>query len=181
MRRVTILLSAFAALLLAGGLSFAAQAQGQAPAKPPAPLQLKASAIQIEQIQADEVKLPAEFQASLYENVVEQISNTKRFEHVYRDGDHRAADAADLVILHSTVTGFKEGSARARQATTVMGATSVKVHVVINDRNGKFLLETDVSGRVIFFGENLRATYDFGKKVAGVVKENFVAASPAAK
>jgi hypothetical protein len=179
MRRVTILLSAFAALLLAGGLSFAAQ--GQAPAKPPAPLQLKASAIQIEQIQADEVKLPAEFQVSLYENVVEQVSNTKRFEHVYRDGDHRAADAADLVILHSTVTGFKAGSAQARQVTTVAGATSVKVHVVINDRNGKFLLETDVIGRVIFFGENLRATYDFGKKVAGVVKENFVAPSPAAK
>ena len=174
-----ILLSCFLALVLAGGLPLLAQSQSQTPATPQPPGPFKASAIQIQQIQADEVKLPAEFQISLYENVTEQVSNTKRFEHVYRDGDHRAGDAPDLVILHSTVTGFKQGSARARQVTTVAGATDIKVHLQFTDKNGKSLLESDVDGRVRFFGENLRATYDFGKKVAGVVRQNFMMASRA--
>ena len=184
MRRVTgvyILLSAFIALLFVGGLSLPTQAREQTPAKSPQPASIKASAIQIQQIQADEVKLPAEFQISLYENVIEQVAKTDRFQHVYRDGDHHAGDTTDLVTLHSTVTGFKQGSARARQVTTVAGATSIKVHLLFTDKNGKTLLESDVNGQVRFFGENLRATFDFGKKVAGVVRQNFMAASPAAQ
>ena len=183
MRRVTgdyILLSAFIALLLVAGLSLPIHAREQTAAKSPPAASIKASALQIQQIQADEVKLPAEFQISLYENVIEQVAKTNCFQHVYRDGDHHAGDTADLVTLHSTVTGFKQGSARARQVTTVAGATSIKVHLQFTDKAGKTVLESDVNGQVRFFGENLRATFDFGKKVAGVVRLNFVAASPAA-
>lgn len=170
----TILLSFFMAWLLGGGLPLPAQSQQHAPAKAQPSGNLKASAIQIQQIQADEVKLPAEFQMALYEHVIEQVNETKRFQHVYRDGDRNAAGAPDLVILHSTVTGFKQGSARARQVTTVAGATDVKVHLQFTDKDGKSLLESDVDGKVRFFGENLRATFDFGKKVAGVVRQKFV-------
>lgn len=182
MRRVPggfILLSSFLALLLAGGLPLLAQSPQPAPAQTQPPGPMKASAIQIQQIQADEVKLPAEFQIALYEHVIEQVSQTKRFQHVYRDGDHNAGDAPDLVILHSTVTGFKQGSARARQVITVAGATDIKVHLQFTDKSGKSLLESDVDGRVRFFGENMRATFDFGKKVAGVVRQNFMVVSPA--
>ena len=174
--------SAFVALLFICGLSLPALAQGQTPAQTPPPASIKASALQIQQIQAaDEVKLPAEFEISLYENVIEQVAKTNRFKHVYRDGDHHAGDASDLVTLHSTVTGFKQGSARARQVTTVAGATSIKVHLKFTDKDGKTLLESDVNGQVRFFGENLRATFDFGKKVAAVVRQNFIAPAPAAK
>lgn len=141
----------------------------------------KASAIQIDQIQSDDVKLPAEFQMALYENVIEQVDKTKRFQHVYRDGDVNAASAPDLVTLHCRVTGFKQGSARARQVTTVAGATSIAVHVQFTDKSGKTLYEQDAKGQVRFLGENLRATYNFGKKVAGVVRENFVATSSASQ
>ncbi len=176
-----ILLSSLMALLLAAGLAAPTQSQEQAPAKPQPSGPFRVSAIQIQQIQSDEVKLPAEFQMALYENVIEQVSKTHRFQHVYRDGDLKAADAPDLVILHSNVIGFKQGSARARQVTTVAGATSITVHVDITDKSGKSLVASDVKGRVRFFGENLNATYDFGKKVAGVVRQNFIASSPAPK
>jgi hypothetical protein len=187
MRRVPngfILLCSIMALLLAGGLPMLAQAPQPAPGKAaatkPAPAkaqasgQLKASGIQVQQIQADEVKLPAEFQIALYENLIEQLNQTYKFEHVYRDGDHNAAATPDLIILHCTVTGFKQGSARARQVTTVAGASDIKVHVQFADKSGKSLLEKDVDGRVRMFGENLRATFDFGKKVAEVVRQNFI-------
>ncbi len=139
----------------------------------PHPARAKASAIQVEMIRSDEIKLPAEFQISLYENLVRQLEKQGGFEHVYRDGDHRAADAPDLVILHSTVRGFKAGSERARRVTTVAGATSITIHCEFKNTDGKVLLEKDVNGKVWFFGGNLRATYDFAKKTARVAHDNF--------
>jgi hypothetical protein len=137
------------------------------------PVKAKASAIQVEMIRSDEIKLPAEFQISLYENLVRQLEKQGGFEHVYRDGDRRAADAPDLVVLHSTVRGFKAGSERARRVTTVAGATSITIHCVFNSPDGKVLLEKDVNGKVWFFGGNLRATYDFAKKTAKVAHDSF--------
>lgn len=137
------------------------------------PVKAKASAIQVEMIRSDEIKLPAEFQISLYENLVRQLEKQGGFEHVYRDGDRRAADAPDLVVLHSTVRGLKEGSERTRRVTTVAGATSITIHCEFKTPDGKVLLEKDVSGKVWFFGGNLRATYDFAKKTAKVAHDNF--------
>ena len=139
----------------------------------PQPVKAKASAIQVEMIRSDEIKLPAEFQISLYENLVRQLEKQGGFEHVYRDGDRRAANAPDLVVLHSTVRGFKAGSERARRVTTVAGATSITIHCEFKNTEGKVLLEKDVNGKVWFFGGNLRATYDFAKKTARVAHDNF--------
>jgi hypothetical protein len=133
----------------------------------------KVAAIEVLPIVSDEIKLPAEFRVSLYENLIDQLQAGGAFQHVYREGDRNAQDAGDLVIIHSTVQGFKKGSERARQVTTVAGATSIKIHCVFTDKNGKSLLEQDIEGKVRFFGGNLRATYDFAKKVAKVARDNF--------
>ena len=147
-----------AALFATGGVAFA-----QAPA---AAGGIHASAIQVLMVQSDEIKLPLPFQFSLYEQLLEQLNKTAKFQHVYRDGDKAAGDAADLVTLHSNVFGFKQGSEEKRQVTTVAGATQIKVHVQFVDKSGKVLLEQDVTGNVRFIGGNLRATFDFAKKVA---------------
>lgn len=162
-----------ATIFFAGAVCSPAQSSQQAPK--PAPLHLTNSSIQILQIQSDEVKLPPEFQLAMYENLIDQVTKTGRFQHVYRDGDKNAASATDLVTLSSTVTGFKKGSAQERQVLTVAGKTSIKVHLVLTDKSGKSLLDTNVEGKVQFLGENLRATFNFSKKVAKVIKENFVA------
>jgi hypothetical protein len=139
--------------------------------KPQAKIQ--ASSIQILMVQSDEVKLPIAFQLALYENLIEQVQKSNKFQHVYRDGDTAAAGAADLVILHSNVYGFKQGSEEKRQVTTVAGATQIKVHCLFTDKAGKSELAQDVTGNVRFIGGNLRATFDFAKKVADVVVANF--------
>jgi hypothetical protein len=146
-----------------------------------APTPIHASALQILQIQAEDVKLPAEFQMAMYEHVMEEVGKTKRFEHLYRDGDRDAANAPDLVTLRCTATGFKQGSAEKRQVTTVSGKTSIKVHLLFTDKSGQKLFENDVEGKVQFLGENLRATFDFGKKVAAVVRQDFTPAKSAKK
>jgi hypothetical protein len=140
------------------------------------PFVSKASAIQVLMIESDEIKLPADFQVSLYEDLIHQLEKSGGFEHVYRDGDKNAAGATDLVILRSNVTGFKKGSEMARQVTTVSGKTSIDVHCRFTDKDGKVLLEQDLNGKVMFFGANLRATYDFAKKAAKLAHDNFVAA-----
>ena len=61
----------------------------------------------------------------------------------------------------------------ARQVTTVAGTTTITVHVRFTDKDGKSLLENDTKGQVRFFGENLRATYDFGKKVGASSPREF--------
>src|ERR1700730_7754729 len=166
MKRYSNALLSFAIVTLA----FAARPLSPSSAQP---VKSKASAIQVEMIHSDEIKLPAEFQISLYENLVRQLEKQGGFEHVYRDGDRRAARAPDLVILHSTVRGFKAGSERTRRVTTVAGATSITIHCEFKNADGKVLLEQDVNGKVWFFGDNLRATYDFAKKTARMAHDNF--------
>jgi hypothetical protein len=139
------------------------------------PAKIKASAIQVDMIHSDEIKLPAEFQVSMYEDLIRQLQKKGGFAHVYREGDRNAANASDLVILRSNVTGFKEGSQRKREVTTVAGETQIKIHCVFADKDGKTLLEADVTGKVRFFGGNLRATYDFAKATAKITREHFAA------
>jgi len=180
-RRETISMSLGTLLLAAIFVSSHPTALAAQSTAAPAPKPIHASALQIQLIQAEEVKLPAEFQMSMYEHMVEEIEKTHRFEHVYRDGDRNAANTPDLVTLKCTVTGFKQGSAEKRQVTTVAGKTSVTVHLSFTDKNGQTLFENNVEGKVRFLGENLRATFDFGKKVAAVVRQDFTPAQPAHK
>jgi len=140
------------------------------------PTKITAGAIQVEMIQSDEIKLPAEFQIALYENLIRQIEKHGKFQHVYREGDRNATNVGDLVVLHSNVRGFKAGSERARQVTTVAGATSISVHCQFTRPDGSTVLERNVNGKVRFFGGNLKATYDFAKKAAHVADENFSSA-----
>ena len=166
-----ILCTAGVAVLMLGAHVKLAELRAQA-----APTQgMKASAIQVLMIQSDEIKLPADFQLSLYENLIQQLQKQGGFQHVYRDGDHNAASATDLVVLRSTVRGFKKGSEMARNVTTVAGKTSIDVHCQFTDKDGKTVLERDLNGKVRFFGGNLRATLDFAKKAAKLSHDNFAA------
>jgi hypothetical protein len=143
----------------------------------PAPQQtqkLTASAIQLHRIvPPEDLLIPEDTRVSMYENVILQLIKTKKFQHVYRSGDRTAADAPDLVILDLVPEAFKPGSQKEREIITVAGATSIKVKVQFTSRDGKVLIEKDVVGKVRFYGENLRATYDLAKKIAGVVNESF--------
>jgi hypothetical protein len=136
---------------------------------------IKASALKVEMIQSDQISLPAAFQAAIYENLIQQLGKRASFLRVYRDGDRDAASIPDLVVLRTTVSEFKKGSEEMRQVTTVAGATSITIHCRFIDPKGKVLLEKDVSGKVRFFGDNLKATYDFAKKASAAVSGNFTA------
>lgn len=134
----------------------------------------RASAIQVMMIRANGTPIPADFQVSLYENLIDQLRKKSVFRHVYRDGDRNAVAEPDLIALQCTVQKFEKGSERMRQVTTVAGATSMTLRCEFKDKGGSSLLERDITGKVRFFGGNLKATYDFAKKAANVAAENFL-------
>ena len=132
-----------------------------------------ASAIQIEPTDPGDVPMPPEFRMAIYEGLIAQIEKTGKFQHVYRSGDKDAASAGDLVTLHTTARSFTKGSQKKREVTTVTGATSLTLNVHIIDHAGQPIVDRDVKGKVRFMGENLRATYDFSKQVAKIVRDTF--------
>ena len=135
---------------------------------------LKASAILLERTDPPEdLQIPEDTRVATYENMILQLNKTKKFQHVYRSGDRTADSVPDLVILRLMPQAYKAGSQKQREVTTVSGATSIKVKVQFTSRDGKVLSEKLVEGKVRFYGENLRATYDLAKKVAKVVNETF--------
>jgi hypothetical protein len=134
---------------------------------------LAASAIQIEPIEAGDITIPAEFRFAIYERLIERLRKDGTFQKVFRSGDHDAANIADLVTLRTTVGKFKEGSQMQRELTTVMGGTTVDVTTTVAARDGRVLLQNDLSGKVRFFGENLGATNDLAKRIAKLLHERF--------
>jgi hypothetical protein len=162
--RKPVVFSVLLAMLFAGSLLHAQENQ---------PARTRASAIQVMMIRADGVPLPAEFQVSLYENLIDQLQKKSVFQHVYRDGQGSAAAEPDLIALQCTVQRFEKGSEKMRQVTTVAGATSITLRCQFRDKGGNALLERNITGKVRFFGGNLKATYDFAKKAANIAGEHF--------
>jgi hypothetical protein len=129
------------------------------------------SSIQIEPTDPGDVPMPPEFRLAIYENLITQIEKSGRFQHVFRSGDKDAASVPDLITLRTTAQSFKKGSQKEREVTTVAGSSSIILKVHITDHAGQTLVDRNVEGKVRFFGENLRATYDFSKKVATIVRD----------
>ena len=157
------------ALLLSAGLLMAQTSSGDSKTAQ----KFSASAIQIEPTDPGDIPMPPEFRMAIYESLIAHIKETVKFQHVYRSGDKDAASASDLVTLRTTARAFTKGSQKKREVTTVSGATKMTLNVHITDHAGQTLVDRDVQGKVRFLGENMRATYDFSKKVANIVRDTF--------
>ena len=140
----------------------------QTPAKP----KLSASAIQVAMVETTGIPIPAEFRFAVYERLVEQVRASGAFQKVYRTGDRAADGVSDLITLHTTVEGFKEGSQTVRELTTVLGATRVDITASVTARDGHELMNQKIIGRVRFFGENLGVTNDLAKRITKLVRQS---------
>ena len=150
-------------------LATSAVGSAQTAAKP----KLSASAIQIAMVEAGDVQIPAEFRYAVYERLVDRVRTSGVFQKVYRMGDHEADGVSDLVILHTKVDTFKEGSQTTRELVTVVGATKVDVTASVTARDGRSLMDQKITGRVRFFGENLGVTNDLAKRITKLLRESF--------
>jgi hypothetical protein len=131
------------------------------------------TAVQVMKIRSEAIALPAEFQVSLYENLIDQLQKRAVFQNVYRDGDQNAKTATDLITLQCNVVKFNKGSETLRQVTTIAGESSITLRCQFLDKAGNSVSVRDITGKVRFFGGNLKATGDFAKKAAAFADENF--------
>ena len=125
----------------------------------------------VEKINPGDINLAPSFQIAIYEGLLDELSKTKRFKQVLRDGDRNASEIANLLTLKTTVQKYA-GSETRREVTTVSGATKLTVRSQLLTRDGKILLERAVDGNVRFMGSNLRATHNLAHNVAKAIKQS---------
>jgi hypothetical protein len=130
--------------------------------------------VQVDKVDPGDVALAPSFQIAIYESLLDELSKTKRFKQVLRDGDRNAGDVSDLLILKTTVQKYSVGSETRRAVTTVSGATKLTVRSQLRARDGHIILERTVNGNVRFMGSNLRATHNLARNVAKAIKQSFL-------
>jgi hypothetical protein len=127
--------------------------------------------LQVHQVDSGNVDLAYSFQIAIYENLVEEVNKTRRFQQVFRDGDHGVSEVPNLLVLKTTVEQYTPGSETRRAVTTVTGATKLTVRSALLTRDGRVVVERTVHGDVHFFGSNLRATHNLARNIAKAIKK----------
>jgi len=128
--------------------------------------------VQIDPVNPGNLDVAYSFQIAIYENLVDELNKTKQFQQVFRDGDVRASEFPNLLVLKTTVEKYTPGSETRRAVTTVSGATKLTVRSQLLTREGKVVFEHTVNGDVRFFGSNLRATHNLAHNIAKTIKQS---------
>src|SRR3984893_14932422 len=128
--------------------------------------------LQVSKVDSGAVGLTPSFRVAIYENLLQELSKTKRFKEVLRDGDQKAMNATNLLLLRTTVKKYTEGSETRRAVTTITGATKLTVQTQLFTPGGKNILDRTVNGNVRFMGSNLRATHNLARNIAKTVKKS---------
>ena len=128
--------------------------------------------LQVERIDPGQLDLAHSFQVAIYENLLEELNKTKGFKQVLREGDRKASEIPDLLILKTMVVKYTPGSETRRAVTTVSGATKLTARSQLVTRDGKIVLDRTVQGNVRFFGSNLRATHNLARNIAKAIKQS---------
>jgi hypothetical protein len=128
--------------------------------------------VQVDKVDAGNVELADSFQIAIYENLLDELNKTKQFQQVFRDGDRKAREVTNLLVLKTTVEKYTPGNETRRAVTTVSGATKITVRSQLLTREGKVVLERNVNGDVHFFGSNLRATHNLARNIAKTIKQS---------
>ena len=128
--------------------------------------------VQIDQVDPGNLDLASSFQIAIYENLVVELNKTKQFQQVFRDGDLKAGEVPNVLVLKTTVEKYTPGSETRRAVTTVSGATKLTVRSQLLTREGKVVLQRAVNGDVRFFGSNLRATHNLARNIAKTIKQS---------
>jgi len=133
--------------------------------------------VQVDQVDSRNLDLAYSFQIAIYENLVEELKKTNQFQQVFRDGDLKAGEVPNLLLLKTTVEKYTPGGETQRAVTTISGATKLTVRSQLLTREGKVVFEDTVNGDVRFFGSNLRATHNLARNIAKTIKQSYFSGS----
>ncbi len=118
------------------------------------------------------VPIPAAFRMATYEDLVERAGRSGLFSEVYRTGDRSAENNANVLTLRTAVEEFKEGSQTVRELIVILGETKVALAIRLTRPDGTDVVNQKVTGKVLFFGENLGVTHDVAKRIVKILRKN---------
>jgi hypothetical protein len=107
--------------------------------------------------------IPSAFPLAVYEDLMEQLTQSGLFAHVWRAGDIRRTP--DTLVLHVDIEDWKEGSARGRGLGPFAGATVMKSSVTLEERSGRRVFQGKVGGAKRMKGESLEVTNSLAKRI----------------
>lgn len=125
--------------------------------------------LQVDRVDPGATTVDPCFSDAIYENLLQKLSKSKDFKHVFRSGD-RDANVSGVLILKALVEKYSPGSETRRAVTTVTGATKLRVHIQLVTRDGRVVLERAIEGNVRFIGDNLGATKKVANNTAKILK-----------
>ena len=135
--------------------------------------------VQVDRVDPGTTTVDQCFSDAIYENLLQKLSKSKEFKHVFRSGDRNANAVSGVLVLKTLVEKYNPGSETRRAVTTVTGATKLKVRVQLVTRNGRVVVERAVEGNVRFIGDNLRATNKVANNTAKILKRSTLPAAGA--
>ena len=125
----------------------------------------------VDRINPGETNIDPAFQQAIYENLIEELGKTTRFNQIFRSGDRKANEAPELLILKTEVQKYQAGSETRRAVTTFTGATKLRVDSKLCTKEGQVVFQSQIDGNVRFLGGNLRATHNLARHVAKKLKD----------
>lgn len=132
--------------------------------------------VQVDRVDPGATTVDPCFSDAIYENLLQKLSKSKEFKHVFRSGD-RNANVSGVLVLKILVEKYSPGSETRRAVTTVTGATKLKVRIQLVTRDGRVVLESSVEGDVRFIGDNLRATNKVANNAVKILKRTTLPAA----
>jgi hypothetical protein len=160
------------ALIAHGAQIFRSEDPAPAQNAPQESLERQKWSVQVDRVDPGGTTLDPCFSDAIYENLMQQLSRSKRFKDVLRSGDRNANDVSGVLVLKTIVEKYSPGSETRRAVTTVTGATKLKVHIQLVTRSGSVVLDGAVEGNVRFIGDNLRATNKVANNTAKILKRS---------
>jgi len=128
--------------------------------------------VQVKTVDPGDANISASFQIAIYESLLDELSKTKKFEQVFRDGESTSNDVSRLLILTTKIEKFTAGSETQRAVTTVTGATKLTVRSQLCTQDGQVVFDRTAHGEARFMGSNLRATHNLARNVAKTIKQS---------
>jgi hypothetical protein len=107
--------------------------------------------------------IPFAVPAAVFESLIDQLTQSGRFAHVWRTGDSRITP--DTLVLHLDMEMWKPGSARGRGLGPFAGATQIKSSVKVEDRSSRIVFQGKVDSAKRMKGESLDVAIGLAKHI----------------
>lgn len=118
---------------------------------------------------SNEVEAPAAYRALVYERLVDELSKSKRIDHVYREGEPGGNEGCPQYTMQLTFTGFKQGSQVGRASMgpvgMFVGTTQMAVEMKITDAEGEVKSDDQIKATVRGESESISVAGSVAKKL----------------